>query len=82
MASRRVTPARTIAVPDAEWDALLRLAEKAGRSASDILREQIVALLEANDMMPARPSRPVLNPAALVVTLPKPAKKTAKRKAS
>jgi hypothetical protein len=80
MASRRVTPARTITVPDAEWDALLQLGEKAGRSASDLIREQIVALLEANGMMPKVASRPVINPAARVVMVMAPKKAAPKKK--
>ena len=74
--TKRVTPLRTIAIHDPEWEALIALGEKAGRSASDLIREQVNALLRANDMMPKHAGRPIINPAMPIAMVLVPPTKT------
>jgi hypothetical protein len=68
--ARRINPVRSVVIPTPEWEALLRLSEMTGRSASDLIREQVVALLEANDLLPRRRSI-VVNPAVSRLPIPK-----------
>jgi predicted CopG family antitoxin len=62
MPTRRLTPQRTIAIPDNEWNALKELAAKTGRSVSDLVRPMIQDLLVANKMIKRTQVRDVINP--------------------
>lgn len=59
----RITKKRSIPVPDAEWEALIALAQKHGTTASELVRNMIVDLLVENKAIdPRKLSAPVVQP--------------------